>query len=80
MLIHKVGFQFGHSFPTVLESFAFGVGTRCAYELYVRITCLDGLDKRFQTLDSFRGGNALAAIIQVDEDVTVIAHSQFLHV
>jgi hypothetical protein len=38
------------------------------------------LDKRFQTLDSFRGGNALAAIIQVDEDVTVIAHSQFLHV
>lgn len=35
----------------MLESFAFGVGTRCAYELYVRITCLDGLDKRFQTLE-----------------------------
>ena len=51
MLIYKVGFQFGHSFPTVLESFAFGVGTRCAYELDVRITCLDGLDKRFQTLE-----------------------------
>lgn len=51
MLIYKVGCQFGHSFPTMLESFAFGVGTRCAYELYVRITCLDGLDKRFQTLE-----------------------------
>ena len=51
MLIYKVCCQFGHSFPTMLESFAFGVGTRCAYELYVRITCLDGLDKRFQTLE-----------------------------
>lgn len=38
------------------------------------------LDKWFKPFDGFRGGNALAAVVQVNEDVSVVTHSQFLHV
>ena len=38
------------------------------------------LHEGFQSFSRFLGGDALAAVVQVDEDIAVVAHAQFLHV
>ena len=38
------------------------------------------MDERLESFGGLSGSDALAAVVQVDEDVAVMAHAQFLHV